>query len=364
MNVSARALFVLGALAAAASTAGANVRLHIEGEAEGAIIDTDPESIPLSRNQGDPELEGGLSLWSALQATPELSLFVLGEIEGSHGHESETDFEIEQALVRWSRTWPLSFALEGGKMTMPIGSFGTRYLASTNPLVGSPVGYASSYPWGFKAQGAAGMFDFALIAMDSPMAKTYLPEAEPSLRPAARLGLTPMVGLRIGAYHTAGSYLDEVEAADLPAGTSWRDYDQIVTGVEAHLSRGYLDLRGEAMRTAYDVPTMDRQSGVSSWIEAQYTWTPRVYTAVRLGQDRYPFIDHAGAFWFASDVELLAVEAGAGYRFGPHTLIKASAAFTTWDTPAGSTFPMPDGHALAVQLSHRFDARSWFEEPR
>ncbi len=62
----------------------------------------------------------------------------------------------------------------------------------------------------------------------------------------------------------------------------------------------------------------------------------------------------------ARDIEVNDVEISLGYRFSPDTQMKLAYRRNHWDGKDARMTLFPDGHSLAVQLSHQFDLMSWF----
>ncbi len=61
--------------------------------------------------------------------------------------------------------------------------------------------------------------------------------------------------------------------------------------------------------------------------------------------------------WTASTVLFRDFEIGAGYRPGANSILKVSYREDRWDVAGFLATILPDGQALAVQYSHRFDVR-------
>ena len=101
------------------------------------------------------------------------------------------------------------------------------------------------------------------------------------------------------------------------------------------------------------------------YLEPKYTWTPRFYTAIRLEHNDYPYIQPIdNTFWLGSNAAFYDVEVGFGWRFNRDLLLKASYRRDHWNVDPSLRPYLPNGHAVALQLSYAFDVRSWFERPR
>jgi hypothetical protein len=254
-----------------------------------------------------------------------------------------------------------ALVIEVGKVLHPVGAFGPRHYSTSNPLIGSPDNYPTQYPWGAQASGVIGRFDYRLAAISLPLYhEGYAPAPAHRARPAVGAGVTPATGFRIGVSATVGSYLAPDVADQLPAGPAWHSYDQRVLAGDIRFSRGYLELRGEVARAWYQAPTAGTLSGDAEYLEIKYTWTPRLFTATRLERNNYPFIRPVQpTFWIGNVVALYNGEVGIGVRLTRNTLAKVSYRKDYWDVEPENRARFPNGQALAVQFSQRFDPLSW-----
>jgi hypothetical protein len=100
-------------------------------------------------------------------------------------------------------------------------------------------------------------------------------------------------------------------------------------------------------------------------VELKHTWTPRVYSALRLQRNEYPVIRHQGELaWLAQTVRNHDVEIGLAYRFSADTQLKVAYRHDLGNMESNGESAYPVGHSLALQLSHHFDLRSWFRTER
>jgi len=361
----ARALARLSAVvlagAAAIAPAPAQERWLFQGLLDAEYWNTVGGSRLLSRDDGDRAGAGRLRLWAAGDLAPGLQGYALGTVSGGDActeDPCETDTALEQAWLRWTAPGRARLMIEAGRILTPIGDFPRRYLSIDNPLVGIPSDYTVDYPDGMAIAGWAGRADFKVAVVDQPLyADWYAPEPGKAFRPMLGAGVTPVVGLRFGAFATQGPYLGpEVDAA-LATGAAWQDYEQSVYGAEVQFSRGHFELHGQFARSAYDVPGFAaRAYGKTCWIEPRYTFTPRLFAAARVGQNDYPYIAPIyGTTWIASSSRVADIEVGIGYRVLPDLLVKASYRRDRWWVPEGLESMLPAGHAFALAASWRFD---------
>jgi len=356
------ALALVTSLALGAHTAHAQAGLLLQGVADLELWKTDSRSVLLSRAAGDVAPLARAHLWTAVELPGSLTLYAMGEGIGGRA-AGETEFELEQAGARWARS--RAFVLDAGMITSPVGAFAGRRLSSRNPLVGSPDAYPVSYPLGAQAAGAVGIVDWRAAVVSLPVTHDgYSPEPSTRARPALGLGLTPVVGVHVGASWTAGSYL----ANDRPmlAGRAWHDYEQRLLAFDFTASRGYLELWAEAAHSAYEVPGYaDAVKGMAAYVEARWTFTPRLYAAARAERNDYPFIEQpTDSTYTATTTDLRNVEAGFGFRPAASQLVKLTWRRDNWHVAPAVRPYLPDGYAVAVQFSQSFDVMDLVDRAR
>jgi hypothetical protein len=169
------------------------------------------------------------------------------------------------------------------------------------------------------------------------------------------VGVTPLIGLRLGGSWTAGPYLGPDVTANLPAGSRWQNFGERILAADLRFARGYFELFAELGASWYEVPTYATDvKGTTYYVEATYAWTPRFFTAARVERNLYAFVrPTGGGAWLARATDFVNTEVGVGYRVGARTLVKASWRWDKWElTPAQQAF-LGEGWAVALQLSQR-----------
>jgi hypothetical protein len=341
--------------------AAAQRAVSVQGVADLEFWKTDSGSVLLTRNDGRPGVLGRVHLWGAAELTPRVLVYAAGTAEGGPARsEPGTEWYTELAGARYMRSQAL--VIDVGKMPHPVGVFASRRYSVRNPLIGVPDGYPVQYPLGLQVSGARGRVDYRAAMVSLPVYREgYTPDPTSSVRPAIGGGFTPATGVRVGASATWGPYLSRDLPATLLAGRPWRAYTQRVGAVDAQLSRGYLELRGELAAARYEVPgdTTGRETvvhGLTYYAEAKYTLAPRFFVASRLERNDYAFIRPArDAGWLAKPTNMYNGEVGAGYRPDAQTLLKASVRADRWDVPPALRAVLRNGVALALQVSRAFD---------
>jgi hypothetical protein len=347
----------------AADPAAAQARVLVQGTLDAEAWRTDTGSTMLTRNGGQPAGLARVQLWSAVEIGRGLVGFALAEAALETGVAGRTA-RLEMAGVRRSRR---RWMLDAGKVTSPIGSFAARRFSWRNPLVGAPDGYPVSYPYGVVATGTFGWLDARTGVLSLPAwHEGYAPVPDHAARPVIAVGVTPVMGVRLGASYTAGPYLNASLTPEHLAGAGWRAYHQRLAGLELAASAGYLELHAEVGRSSYDVPGLAAIDGLNYYGEAKYTFTPRLFIATRLERNDYPFIrPAAGGAWVARRTDFRNEEIGVGLRVTASSLVKASYRQDAWHlNDSNRAFIRPGGKAFALQLSQRFDVMSWFDRAR
>jgi hypothetical protein len=297
--------------------------------------------------------------------TDQLQVVFVGDVQGgdASGYE-QLDVRLEQGYVRYAFGATAPVIVQGGRVTLPFGNFARRYYSDQNPLIGNPLDYEISYPLGIQAIGAVSWFDYMVAAVDGPLTREdYDSDPESSWRPALAAGVTPIAGLRLGAYYTQGEYLSQIAEDWLLPGKALSDYHEKVTGFDLQYSIGHFELNGELTQTRLEVPAAENATGRIYYVEPKYTFAPRWYAALRWerGEQAIAFWIW-NAIWSAEKERVDNVEAAVGFRIDRGLLLKASYR-TTLRNSEDAEYD-PQGRGVALQLSYRFDVNSWFDRPR
>lgn len=344
------ALLVLPAAGAAQTHA------MLLGTVDAELWDTDTSSNLLSRNGGRPSTLARVTLWGAVEPHARLVLYGLAAYETGSAI-GIPHHELEQLGLRYTPS--ARAVVDAGKIAMPLGGFSARRFSWRNPLVGTPDAYPVTYPYGVTITGTVSVLDYRVGVVSLPVAhEDYTPEPSHAARPALTIGVTPVIGVRLGAGYTWGPYLNDTLTASQLDGRKWSSYLQRVTIVDLAASYGYFELFAEAGISEYDVPrTAAPVEGFAYFVEGKYTVTPRLFAAIRLERNDYPFVQPVSpTFWVARKTDFHNEEFGVGYRFGAGTLLKVSYRQDVWQVDAGNApFVRPGGRAVAVQFSQRFD---------
>jgi hypothetical protein len=353
----------------ACQLAMAQQRYLVEGIFDAEVYKTDANSLLLSRNGGNVATLGRLQLWGALQITPGLQAYALGEVETDNsGSDRVTEAEFEQYALRYTSQSSPHYFLEMGKILSPLAAYSDRHLSTQNPLIRQPYILTATYPVGIQVAGSSGWFDYRAAYLDLPAVNgNYgVTQSGSAFRPALGVGVTPLTGLRFGVTYTQGPYLDR-DGAYVPQGSNWRDFDQRVWGFDFQFSRGYLEFNGQLVNFRYEVPYYFERTDDTSWyLELKYTWTPRFYGAARFGNYETAYLSSYGETYSLPRVvpgrEFSDLELGLGYRLSANVLFKVAYSSDHWSTGDSPDYRIRNGHSLGVQLSCHFDLGSLFQQ--
>jgi hypothetical protein len=291
--------------------------------------------------------------FAVVEPHPSWQLIAGVEVEAATDVDTAT-IELDHLALRFQPS-PL-VVFDAGKFPFPIGTFAARRFSTTNPLIGLPDGYPVIYPWGGQISGATAHFDYRAAIVSLPVTnEQYLPTPGHAPRPAISVGVTPLIGLRIGGSWTAGPYLGPDVSGNLPAGTEWQDYAEQIWAADLKFARGYFELFAELGASWYEVPTYSEDvKGTTYYIEAKYSWTPRFFTAARFERNLYAFVRPVGGgTWIARATDFVNTEVGVGFRINPRFLAKFSGRWDDWEIPPGAEAFLGEGFAIALQLSYR-----------
>lgn len=356
-------------LGIAATAAGAQLPLLLEGIGDVEYWATTARSNLLTRNRGHAAPLGRLQMWAAFEPIRRVVIYGQGQLETGDAREDFLDKsyhgDAEQYGVRITAARAL--VIDAGRLAPVLGTFAQRRFSNRNPLIGMPDAYTLDYPHGVMVSGEMKHFDYRAAMVTLPAShEGYTPNPTPRMRPVIGGGFTPIVGVRFGASYTAGPYLNNSFTTAQLRNAPWHSFDQRILAWDASFARGYLETRFEGGWGSYDVP--GRASAISGYTyygEAKYTFTPRLFVAGRAERNNYPFIRAFGNNWTSRVTDFVNGELGVGYRVTASTLVKTSVRGDRWwVAPNAQGFLGQGGGAFAVQVSQAFDVMGWVERDR
>jgi hypothetical protein len=349
-------LVALACLAVPSRTAAAQGGLLLQGVTDLELWKTDSASALLARGSGHLAPLFRADIWGAIEPFRNAVLF--GELFGEAGSaraEPGGDAYVKQFGLRLSPSDAFSF--EVGRLPQIVGAFSSRQLSFRNPLIGTPDGYATMYPYSVRVDGNVGVVDYRAGVVSLPLYRPgYTPDPGEAPRPAIGAGITPTVGLRFGVSATRGAYLNPDMSAASLHGQDWKSYKQSVYATDVQASRGYFEGHAELAYSTYQVPGTADVMGLLFYVEPKYTFTPRFFMAARYERNDYPFIGPVTpTIWVANRVVFNDVEVGGGFRATARALFKLSVRADHWTPNANPFAPHDNGYAVALQWSQTFD---------
>ena len=206
---------------------------------------------------------------------------------------------------RPARSRGVGLRVEAGQLPMPVGLGMLENRADQNPVVSQHSAYyvplprvdpeiprtyllAGAYPFGAQTTVSARMWDARLAVIDSSPVRGrsfWGSQSTPRLlNVVAGAGLTPRVGLRIGAAIGQGAYASEQEVRDKSRG----DREATLIQVEGEWSFGYTRIAGEFIRGVMETARADARTA-GFWVEATETLTPRFFLAGRADSQHFDY---------------------------------------------------------------------------
>ncbi|OFW02381.1 MAG: hypothetical protein A3I61_12960 [Acidobacteria bacterium RIFCSPLOWO2_02_FULL_68_18] len=238
------------------------------------------------------------------------------------------------ATLRYERPGPVGVRLDGGLIPSPVGLANlTVRRPHLNPTISQPSSLFAAlpplelraprptllgavYPLGTQITVSGSRWDARAALMDtSPLRRRRILSRTNPPRFATVLvggGVTPVVGLRLGASVTRGGWLREGEG---PAVTATQ-YATIVT-IESEFAFRYTRVAGEWVRDRIET-TLGRRVASGWFVHGQQTLAPRWFAAGRIERIDSPLVLQTDAV----EQQLTGVEAVLGFRVTPDLTVR------------------------------------------
>jgi adenylate cyclase len=332
-------------------------RLDIEGYFP---QDRPPWLIP----ETDPFVAGRARLFADLFIGE--SIYGLLEVRADRGEvpsNAPVDVRIEQVFARIGL--PARLQLQAGKFATPIGGYPSRHHGPEDPLIrppimydfptiidpstspgavggflgwkndpvrraaGVPIIWGVPYPWGALLAGAVAGFDFrggVLSAAPSSRPDMWRFDSDQFGRPSivAVAGYRFVPELHASFFFSRGSFMDDLRAGSLPAGSEPGDFRQQLLGAELAFARGRASLRAEGYSNQWNVPNVgDNVRDLSYSIESTWKLTAGAFAAARYGAIHYNELSSVGGGAQPWDHDIARLQLGAGYRLVQNSELRA-----------------------------------------
>jgi len=278
------------------------------------------------------------------------------------------------AYVRWRPFSRVPLDVQAGRIPPTFGAFGRRLYSNDNPLIGYPLayqylisirgdaipatpddllrmrarGWASSFPigstrprpgvsivsgfqWDTGVQVRVGneRTQAAFAVTNGTLSRPRVDDDNGGKQLAGRLQVRPVFGLVLGVSAARGAWLRRSVEALVAPGQD--EAAQRALGVDAEYSRDHWIVRGETVRSTWDMPGVASPTealdltATSGWLEGRYRLTPRFYVAARA--DRLTFSRIRGTRFNGSptpwDAPVSRIEAGGGWYLQRNLVVRA-----------------------------------------
>lgn len=352
------------------------------------VLNTDDGSI----------LERRLSLY--LDAQLGQKFYFFAQARSDHGFdpsEGRSQIRLDEAALRWTPAGTNGPTFQAGRFATIVGNWVTRHDSWSNPFITAPMPYehltgvwdyavpstsrvlllwshvikglaadreavekyrrlsvvwGPSYADGAAISGSVGKFDYGIEAKLGSLSSR--PEAwhhghEQRNHPtfSGRFGYRPNLAWNIGVSGSSGAYLREW-IPTVAKGYSRGDYLQHVVALDVGYEWKRWQVWGEAYFCRFALPLIGNADTVSSYLEAKYKFTPRIYGALRLNHQSFGLISHLGVptRW---QEDASRVDVSEIYRFSANLQLKLQYTLQVGDSRERGTTRM-----LAAQATLRF----------
>ena len=246
--------------------------------------------------------------------------------------------QMYELAVRYERPGAVGVRVDVGQFVSPIGLAILENRPNRNPVVsqhstlylpvarfetGTPTTFliAASYPFGTQVTASAQKWDArAAVTDSSPIrGRPFFGDNKPPrmVNLIAGGGITPTIGLRLGASVATGSFAAAREVRDPSAG----DRRASIVQVESDWSFGHTRIAGEYLWTWREMAS-DTARADGGWIEATQTLGPRWFTAARYDDQHTMWTSQPGLA--ERDETYRRLETTVGFRVTPAVTLRGS----------------------------------------
>jgi hypothetical protein len=244
----------------------------------------------------------------------------------------EWNRQVWVAQVRYERAGAVGVRVDAGLIPSPIGLANLTLRPHLIPTISQPSSLFTGlppiepraprttmmgalYPYGGQVTVSSLRWDARAAVIDTSPLRTrrIFARANPPrfAQVVAGGGITPVVGLRIGASLAHGGWL---KAGETPSAAT--DRDATIATVESEFSFRYTKVAGEWVRNALE--TAGGNAVVTGWfVHGQQTLTPRWFVGGRVERMSAPVP-------LAGRLDLTGTEEVVGYRLTPDITLRAS----------------------------------------
>ena len=250
------------------------------------------------------------------------------------GHSDEWNRQIWLATLRYQHTGRVGVRVDGGLIGSPVGYANMMLRPNINPTISLPSsmfvplpGAAPGtpratllgvlYPYGISATASAQHWDVRAAVIDTSPLRSRRVFAESNPPRFANVvvggGITPVIGLRIGASVTHGGWQRAAESPGVD-----RDLSATVVTLESEFAFRHTKIAAELVRDT--IETAGGHTTPDGWfVQGQQTLSPRWFAAGRV--ERMTADVTTGGV--AEERHYTGVESVIGYRLTPELTVRA-----------------------------------------
>lgn len=234
---------------------------------------------------------------------------------------------------------------------VPLAGFMGRRYKPDNHLSWLPIIWGPSYASGASVFGQVGLLDYAFEIKNAslssaPRSWDVVENGWDATTYTGRIGWRPAPEWNLGTSFSHGPYLMEEAQDSLPAGRSFRDYNQTTFGLDASWSHGSWQVWSELITSRFDVPNVGGVRVYSGFLEAKYKLDSQWWVAARWNQSLFGDIPGTSTAW---DNDGWRADLSLGYRFSRHLQAKLQ-----YSLAERSGQDQEGDHLFAAQITVKF----------
>jgi hypothetical protein len=333
-------------------------RVTFGGELAGMLSPRDDEAFfNYTDYERDALRMARLRLFGQWRVAPPVS--VIGEIRT----ENADALDVAALYVRWRPLSTHEFDIQAGRIPPVVGSFARRAYGRDNLVIGLPLAYqyltslrpdalpatvddvlrmrgrgwrpafpigsqaiepgvplVSSTRWdtGVEARWRTGLVEMAGALTRGAPAVPVVRETNDDYQWSGRVAVHVPAGLTLGISGARAAWIEDDVLALMPAARRG-DRGQTVVGADVELGLGHWLIRGEVLRSTFEIPILMVPSEVrlrawSGFVDGRYRWHPRWQVAARaerIGFDRVVGSSGVPTPW---DAAVTRIEGVIGFR--------------------------------------------------
>ena len=275
--------------------------------------------------------------------------------------ENADALEVAALYVRWRPSRSQEFDIQAGRIPSVVGSFPRRAYGRDNLVVGLPLayqyltslrpdalpataddllrmrgrGWRPAYPigsqaiepgvplvsatrWdtGVEARWRTGLVEVAGAVTRGAPAVPVVRETNDGYQWSGRVAVHVPAGLIVGVSAARATWIENDVLTLLPD-TQRDDAEQALIGADLELGLGHWLVRGEILRSTFQIPTLPSASPLSTWsgfFEGRYRWHPRWQVAARAERMGFGKIVGSSAVPTPWDAPVTRLEGVVGFR--------------------------------------------------